>query len=79
MAVQLRLHARQLEESLASPPREQARERGKQGAIGRPEQGRRSCRPSTASWWRKTSNSTSLAKSLRRFLTSNRSTAEKAR
>jgi hypothetical protein len=28
MAVQLRLPARQLEESLASPPREQARERG---------------------------------------------------
>jgi hypothetical protein len=38
MAVQLRLPARQLEESLASPPPEQARERGRQGAIGRPEQ-----------------------------------------
>jgi hypothetical protein len=47
-------------------------------SAGRSE-GRGCCRLSTTSWCRSTSNSTSLANSLRRSLTSNRSAAEKAR
>ena len=45
-------------------------------SAGRNE-GRSACRPSTASWWRQTSNSTSLANSLPRRPTSNRNTTKR--
>jgi hypothetical protein len=67
------------DQSLAPPRWEQASERRKPGTISRRSIGRRCCGPSTASWCRKTSNSTSLANVLRRPLTNNHSRAEKAR
>jgi len=45
-----------------------ARAASKARSAGR-SAGRRSCRPSTISWWRNTSNSRSLANSLRRLPT----------
>jgi hypothetical protein len=66
-------------EQAASGLRQDSRQRGKEGAIGGAQRRRRCCRPSTTSWCRKTSNSTSFANSLLRPLTSSRSTAEMAR
>jgi hypothetical protein len=63
------------DQSLASPPRKKARKCGEQGAIGRPHQGAPLLPAERGQLGRNTSTSTSLANSLRRFLTSNRSTA----